>query len=104
VKKIDVQSRLEYARCAVAVLRALKLLDAEMTYKNFGNAIGLISDGETWQPWHQQQTRDVLNLAAATERQAAVTLTEKLDYHRIINARKGKAGKGIEKASRLVRA
>ena len=103
MKKIDVQARLEYARYAVAVLRTLKILDREMSYKEFGNAIGLIADGEKWEPWHQQQTRDTLDLVAATERKAVNTPTEALEFNRIINYRKGKSGKGILKSSKLVK-
>jgi hypothetical protein len=103
MKKLDVQARLECARCAVAVLRALKIVDKQMSYKNLGKAVGLISDAEGWEPWHQQQTRDILNIAAAIEDQAGSTTTEPLEFDRIINHKKGKAGKGISKMSRIVR-
>ena len=104
MKKIDVQECLEYARCAVAVLRTLDIQNKEMTYFDFARAIGLIADGEKWEVWHRKQTSDILNVISATETQLGVTKTSKLEYERIINARKGKAGKGIEKISRLVRA
>lgn len=103
MKKIDVQDCLEYARCAVAVLRTLHIQDAEMTYSDFGKAIGLIADGEKWEVWHRKQTSDILNIVSATEKQLGITKTNKLEYRRIINARHGKAGKGIEKSSRLIR-
>ena len=44
VSGLDVQERLEYARCAVAVLRALQITDNKMQYRDFAKAIGLIPD------------------------------------------------------------
>jgi hypothetical protein len=69
-KTIDVQARLEYARAAVAVLRSLRIAHSTMRYAELPTAIGLKSVGDAWQPWHRQQIRDILNLVAATERQA----------------------------------
>jgi hypothetical protein len=103
MRKLDVQARLEYARCAVAVLRALKIVDKKMSYKDLGKAVGLISDPEVWEPWHQQQARDILNIAAAVEDQAASTPTEPIEFDRIINDKKGEPGEGILKKSKIVR-
>jgi hypothetical protein len=103
MKKIDIQECLDYARCAVAVLRTLTIKKQTMTYSEFANAIGLLEDDDSWRPWHRQQTSLILNLVSAAETKLGVTKTEKLEYDRIINAKQGKAGKGIVKTSRLVR-
>ena len=55
MKTLDVQARLEYGRAAISVLRALKIADRTMRYHEFARAIGLIADGEDWQPWYRQQ-------------------------------------------------
>jgi hypothetical protein len=102
VKKIDVQTRREYARCAVAVLRTLKLAHTKMSCKNLGLTVGLIADGEKWEPWHQQQTRDIVNIAAAVERHAGTTDTEPLEFGRIINLRSGEPGAGATHETHLV--
>jgi hypothetical protein len=100
VKTLDVQARLEYARAAVAVLRALRIADRTMRYGEFAAAIGL---GDKWQPWHRQQIADILNLVAAAERQAGdKTEVEPLQFERIVTGQ-GKPGKGIKKASKIVR-
>ena len=67
VKTLDVQSRLEFARAAVAVLRALHISDRTMRYQEFAKAIGLMSDDEPWKVWHRKQIADVLRLVAAAE-------------------------------------
>jgi hypothetical protein len=101
MKTLDVQARLEYARAAVAVLRALRTADRTMRYGEFAAAIGL---GEKWQPWHRQQIADILNLVAAAEQQAGDnTDVEPLQFKRIVTA-KGEPGKGIKKTSKIVRA
>lgn len=87
MKTLDVQARLEYGRAAVAVLRALKIANSTMRYGEFAKAIGLMADGEDWQPWHRQQIGDILNLIAATERQAGQhTGVDLLEFDRIVTA------------------
>src|SRR5947209_7685842 len=102
MKKIDVQARLEYARAGVAVLRGLQILDQTMRYKQFAIAIGLIADGENWEPWHRQQVADILNIIAATERSAGNSETAPLELVRIVTA-SGEPGAGFKKASRIVK-
>ncbi len=102
MKTLDVQARLEYARAAVAVIRALRIADGTMRYSEFASAIGLMSDGDHWQPWHRQQVGDILNLIAATERQAGQnTGGDPLQFERIVNAH-GEPGAGFYKTSKLV--
>jgi hypothetical protein len=104
MKTLDVQARLEYARAAVAVLRALRIADRTMRYGEFAAAIGLISDGDHWQPWHRQQIGDILNLIAATERQAGQnTGADPLQFERIVN-QYGEPGDGVYKTSKIVTA
>jgi hypothetical protein len=106
MKTLNVQDRLEYARCAVAVIRALKILGIkEMRYQQFGRAIGLIADGERWQPWHRQQVEAVLQAAAAIEKQhwgGEDKKIERLEFDRIVTDT-GKPGTGIAKSTRLSR-
>ncbi|HEY1745448.1 MAG TPA: hypothetical protein VGG11_01595 [Xanthobacteraceae bacterium] len=101
---LDIQDRLEYARAAVAVLRALKIKDSTMGYGELARAIGLIPEGGRWEPWHRQQVADILQLVAAAERQGhAKTGAEPLDFARIVTAETGKAGAGVGKNSEIVR-
>jgi hypothetical protein len=105
MKTLNVQDRLEYARCAVGVLRALQITDQKMRYEDFARAIGLIADNEKWQPWHRQQTDAILQTAAAVERQGLGGKDRniaRLEFDRIVN-RKGRPGAGIAKNSRIVR-
>ena len=103
MKPLDVQTRLEYARAGVAVLRALTLTDKTMRYHQFGIAIGLIPDGAKWQPWHRQQVADVLQIIAATEQTANKnTGTAAIEFERIVTET-GKPGAGISKKSKIVR-
>jgi hypothetical protein len=102
MKTLDVHARLEYARAAVAVLRALKISDQKMRYNEFARAIGLMADEELWQPWHRQQIRDILNLVAATERQAGDKVEiAPLQFERIVGE-DGQPGAGFYKTSRIV--
>ena len=103
MKKLDAQARLTYARAAVAVLRALKIIDQTMGYKEFGQAIGLIGDDEKWEPWHRQQTADILNVASAVENMAGETDTVPLQFDRIINNRRGEAGPGVDRQTRIIK-
>lgn len=101
---LDVQDRLEYARAAVAVLRALKITDSTMRYGELARAIGLIREGGRWEAWHRQQVADILQLVAATERQGhAKEGAEALEFDRIVTAETGKAGAGVTKNSRIIR-
>jgi len=103
MKALDVQSRLEFARAGVAVIRALHLTDATMRYGEFAIAIGLIPDGGKWEPWHRQQVADILNIIAATEKTAGTrTGTLPVEFERIITGQ-GVPGVGIKKTSKIVR-
>lgn len=103
MKTLDVQARLEYERAAVAVLRALRIADRTMRYGEFARAIGLMADGEDWQPWHRQQVGDTLNLIAAAEKQAGQnTGVDPIQFERIVNEH-GEPGIGFFKSSRIVR-
>lgn len=102
MKALDVQARLECACAGVSVLRALRITNGTMRYGEFARAIGLIADGETWQPWHRQQVPEVLRIIAAVERQAgANTGTASLEFERIVNA-EGEPGAGVVRTSRIV--
>lgn len=103
MKKLDVQDILEYARAAVAVLRALQIKNETMSYADFARAIGVLEgpkDG--WAPWHRQQTEAILNAVAALEKKAGNKAVP-LKYELIVNQRTGKAGRGIAKSSKIVR-
>jgi hypothetical protein len=102
--KLNVQDRLEYARCAVAVLRTLKIADITMRYEGFGRAIGLIADKDPWEIRYREQIRAILRIVAAVEREGLGGRDndiEPLDFDRIVGE-DGKPGAGIEKTSRIV--
>ena len=107
MRTIDAQARLEYARAAVAVLRALKITDRKMRYGELAKAIGLIADDEAWHISHRGQITDILNLAAATEHQAKTAAgadslkTDALEFDRIVTD-DGQPGTGFYKTSRIV--
>ena len=104
MKALDIQDRLQYARVAVAILRALKITDSTMRYGELARAIGLIRDGGRWEPWHRQQVTDILHLAAAAERQGHANAdAEPLEFERIVNAETRKAGPGVVKNRRIIR-
>lgn len=103
MKTLDVQKRLEFARAGVAVLRALAAKGVPMRYKEFGNAIGLIADGEAWKPWYRQHIDDILHIIAATERLPRNTPgTVPLDFDLLVNE-KGRPGRGVSKTSKIAR-
>src|SRR5262249_23775068 len=100
---LDVQDKLEYARCAVAVLRALAIRDAKMSYGDLAKAIGLIRADGGWKPWHRQQVPDILCIAAAVERFGPSSAEPPLEFERIINEDTGQSGAGVLKNSRIIR-
>ena len=100
VKTLDVQDRLEYARAAVAVLRALKILDRTMRHQDFARAIGLMPDAEKWYISYRNLIADILNLAAACSRQRRPHITLEID--RVVDE-SGKPGSGFWKRARIVR-
>jgi hypothetical protein len=82
-------SRDRYARCAVAVIRALKITNTNMRYEALGRAIGLISDGDLWEARHRQQVEAILSIAAAVEKQrwgGGSTTIEPLDYSNVFRS------------------
>ena len=101
MKRLDVQDRLEYARCAVAVLRALATSKTTMRYEGFARAIGLISDKDPWEVRYKQQVEAILRIAAAVERQVRGGRNEdieRLQFHRVVTEN-GNPGAGIMKKS-----
>ena len=102
MKTLDVQARLEYARAAVAVLRALQISNTKMRYGAFAIAIGIMSEGEKWEVWHKNQIEDILNLTAAAERQGLSPGSKALEFDRLVGA-DGKPGKGFKEKSRIVK-
>jgi hypothetical protein len=102
MQRLDIQDRLEYARAAVAVIRALGILEKTMRYSEFATAIGLKADGEKWEPWHRQQVSDILYLLAATQRQAGSnTGTDPLKFEWIVTG-DGEPGEGFYRNARIV--
>jgi hypothetical protein len=99
---LDVQDKLEYARSAVAVLRALKIRDARMSYGDLARAIGLIRGAGAWEPWHRQKVPEILSIAAAVERLGGQS-PDPLEFDRIVNESTGESGAGVFKNSRIVR-
>lgn len=101
MKILDVQARLECASAAVAVLRALKIVDKTMRYGDFARVIGVMSGDTKWQPWHRKQISEILYLLSATqEKVGRNTGIETLEFERIVNE-KGQPGGGFGKKSRI---
>lgn len=110
MRALDVQDRLEYARAAVAVLRAIKIMDERIgrahgqrttiRYQDFARAIGLIPDAEKWHISYRNQIADILNLAAACNRQRRPRIV--LEIERVVD-QSGKPGSGFWKEARIVR-
>jgi hypothetical protein len=94
---LDIQDRLQYARAAVAVLRALKITGSTMRYGDLARAIGLIPDGGRWEAWHRQEVADILQLVAAVERQGTGKEgAEPLEFERIVPPRSGRPARESE--------
>jgi len=102
VKTLDVQARPEYARAAVAVLRALQVTNGKMKYRDFAIAIGVMGQGDKWEVWHRTQITDILNLTAAAEHQGRPVGSISLEFERIVTGAADEPGEGFYKKSRIV--
>jgi hypothetical protein len=102
MKTLDVQARLEYARAAVAVLRALQISNTKMRYREFATAIGIMVEGEKWKVWHRTQITSILDLTAAAERQGQSVGSKALEFDRVVTG-DGEPGKGHLKKSRIAK-
>jgi len=103
MKTLDVQSRLEYARAAVAVLRALQVTNGKMRYRDLAIAIGVMSHDEKWEVWHRTQLTDILNLAAAAENQGRPAGSIPLEFERIVTEAADEPGAGFYRKSKITR-
>jgi hypothetical protein len=106
MKTLSVGERLEYARATVAVLRTLKITNRKIRYIDLACAIGLMSDVDVWEPRLRQQVENILQLAAAAERQKGGGKDSKnaaLEFERIVKGKDGEPGPGIQKESRITR-
>jgi hypothetical protein len=57
-----------------------------------------MSDSESWEAWHRNQIKDILNLVAATERQAGENSgIEPLQFERVVTKGSGEPGAGFHK-------
>jgi hypothetical protein len=66
------------------------------SWKEFGKRIGVIRDGEAWQPCHRQQLQAVVNFARAISDASADPLPREA-FWRIVNAHTGEPGQGIDR-------
>ena len=98
---LRIESKFDFARAGVAVLRALEQSNTSMRYQEFARAIGLMKAGDTWDAWYKTQVRDILVIIAATERYRKSEGTP-LDFSRIVTA-SGVPGAGFTKESRIIR-
>lgn len=102
MKALDVETRLEIARAAVAVLRALSISNRTMTYGELARAIGMVGRDETWEARHRTQITDLMRLIGAVERQAgSAAQTNPIEYERIVT-QDGEQGAGFYKECRIV--
>lgn len=102
MKKLDVQTRLECASAAVAVLRSLQIANGTMTYGQFAEAIGLLSEDGSWKAWHRGQIADILYLISAAQKQGGGNASIILEFDRLVD-QKGRHGKGFGKRSRIIK-
>jgi hypothetical protein len=102
MKALDVQSRLEFARAGASVLRALALLKTTLRYADFATAIGLKRESDRWEVWHRQQVSDILNLIAATERDAGKKTGSALLQFELVVTGSGSPGAGVHSVSKIV--
>jgi hypothetical protein len=102
MKLLDLETRLEMARAAVAILRGLQIADAKMTYGELARAIGMIKPAESWEAWHRTQIGDILKIVGAVQAQSgAAAEHHPIEFERIVSEQ-GEPGPGIAKRSRIV--
>ena|SRR5215469_5883388 len=98
--KLVPEAYLSAALTGIGVLRTLNELDVKMPHKEFLTAIGVFGKTDQWQGDHRKWAIDILDIMAAVEKLDGDK--ETLRYDRIINARTGKAGSGVNKISRII--
>lgn len=89
---INTHERLAYAGATLAIIRALEILDQQMTYGDLAKAIGLWR-GEKWTAWHRTQVKSFLDLADDMERKVN---NRRPEFNRIYNQRTGQPGAGLK--------
>jgi hypothetical protein len=101
---LSVQTRLQYASAAVAVIQGLKITGKAMRYNELARAIGLLPERDEWHVRYRTFITDIHCVAAAVERQTGPDLggSDPLDFDRIVKE-DGEPGTGILKTSKIVR-
>jgi hypothetical protein len=97
-KRLKARRTLELALAGVAVLEALDLKDAKMTYGEFARAIGLLGPDDAWEAWHPRQVSSVLYLIGALNNETG----DDVNVDRLVNAATGKPGGGLYRDPRIV--
>ncbi|MFL5240256.1 MAG: hypothetical protein ACJ8EL_22200 [Rhizomicrobium sp.] len=101
MKFLDLETRLDMARAATAVLRGLQIKNGQMTYGELAKAIGMIKSGERWEAWHRNQIGDILKIIRAVEVQSGSAADNPIEFEKIVTA-EGEPGTGIAKNTRIV--
>jgi len=97
---LTLETSLDYARCAVAVLRALKMIRATMTYQQFAKAIGAMPADGTWSiKYRDHHVKNVLTILGAVER---LVHENDLDFGLVVNKETGQPGAGFHKNHHIV--
>lgn len=101
-KKLNVRERLQYALAAVAVLRTLETTDQRMRFSGIAKAIGLMPPDGPWKVWYRQRVAEILQVAAAVERQAGeIPGVPPINFSRVVDEH-GKPCAGVSRNTRIV--
>lgn len=95
---MKLREKAAYVAAGVAVLETLRVADKTVTYKEFGELIGLVKD--EWLPAHRHEVSNILYLIAAMQEKHCDD--EKPDFDRVVRASDGEPGQGYERTARLV--
>lgn len=100
----NVETKLDYVRASVAVLRTLQVTNKTMKFEPFCRAIGLIPDKTKWNLRYRAPAIEILDLAAIVDGQAKgmSTTTNPLQFERLVDD-KGKPLLGFYKRLQVVR-
>jgi hypothetical protein len=92
------QDKAAYVAAGVAVLETLRVTDKTVTYKEFGQLIGLVKD--EWKFEHRHELSNILYLIAAMQK--SYCEDDPPDFDRVVRASDGEPVAGFERDARLV--
>jgi hypothetical protein len=95
---MKLREKAAYVFAGVAVLETLHVTGKTVTYKEFGQLIGLVRD--EWLFEHRNQVSNILYLIAAMQEKYCDD--GRPDFDRIVRASDGEPGAGLDRDARLV--